>query len=338
MADFKFACPGCGQHIECDPAYRGKQAHCPACKQLIIVPLTSLSPAPAPAPVVPETKLPLPPRPPVPDRPVAAPAAEPKSVPPAQPSASTSSPTGRSKKILWIVAAVIVAVLLVVAIVWLLPKSTSKPAGAIAWWRGEGNAKDKTGFNDGTLKNVHFAKGLFGQAFVFKGGASIQFHASRSLNVGLDDGFTIEAWIKPGKNPAQTLFEWNQNNGANDITPIGAHLEIAGTQLHANIRDVDGASHHVQSRPKAITPDAFQHVALTFDKSSGAARLYINGASVGTANLGHITPQTGFDLFIGTRPAGPLKGRNFSGLMDEPCIYKRALSPTEIKALYNAGK
>jgi hypothetical protein len=38
MAEFKFSCPQCGQHIECDTGYSGAQINCPSCQQAIVVP------------------------------------------------------------------------------------------------------------------------------------------------------------------------------------------------------------------------------------------------------------------------------------------------------------
>jgi DNA-directed RNA polymerase subunit RPC12/RpoP len=38
MAEFKFTCPQCKQHIACDTTYVGSQINCPACRQAIIVP------------------------------------------------------------------------------------------------------------------------------------------------------------------------------------------------------------------------------------------------------------------------------------------------------------
>jgi outer membrane lipoprotein-sorting protein len=38
MAEFKFACPQCGQHIQCDSGYSGAQINCPSCQQSIVVP------------------------------------------------------------------------------------------------------------------------------------------------------------------------------------------------------------------------------------------------------------------------------------------------------------
>ena len=39
MAEFKFTCPQCKQHIQCDSGYVGSQINCPACQQAIVVPL-----------------------------------------------------------------------------------------------------------------------------------------------------------------------------------------------------------------------------------------------------------------------------------------------------------
>jgi len=58
MAEFKFSCPQCGQHIQCDTGYVGAQINCPACQQSIVVPQAPHSaaappamPAPPPVPV-----------------------------------------------------------------------------------------------------------------------------------------------------------------------------------------------------------------------------------------------------------------------------------------------
>jgi outer membrane lipoprotein-sorting protein len=50
MAEFKFSCPHCDQHIACDTGYAGVQINCPTCKQLIVVPQPPRSAAAPPAP------------------------------------------------------------------------------------------------------------------------------------------------------------------------------------------------------------------------------------------------------------------------------------------------
>jgi hypothetical protein len=53
MAEFKFSCPRCGQHIQCDPGYSGAQINCPSCQQTIVVPQAPHSAAAPAAPLVP---------------------------------------------------------------------------------------------------------------------------------------------------------------------------------------------------------------------------------------------------------------------------------------------
>ena len=38
MAEFKFSCPQCGQHVQCDTSYSGQQINCPICRKSIVVP------------------------------------------------------------------------------------------------------------------------------------------------------------------------------------------------------------------------------------------------------------------------------------------------------------
>lgn len=38
MSEFKFACPGCGQHIKCDTEQTGTQMECPTCFRKLVVP------------------------------------------------------------------------------------------------------------------------------------------------------------------------------------------------------------------------------------------------------------------------------------------------------------
>ena len=49
MADIKFACPNCGQHITCDELWGGHQLDCPSCKNPLVVPAPAAPPPPQPA-------------------------------------------------------------------------------------------------------------------------------------------------------------------------------------------------------------------------------------------------------------------------------------------------
>ena len=38
MSEFKFTCPHCNQHLQCDEQFAGRQITCPGCKILIRIP------------------------------------------------------------------------------------------------------------------------------------------------------------------------------------------------------------------------------------------------------------------------------------------------------------
>jgi len=38
MAEFKFSCPHCDQHLQCNEQFSGREIQCPACNHLIRIP------------------------------------------------------------------------------------------------------------------------------------------------------------------------------------------------------------------------------------------------------------------------------------------------------------
>ena len=159
-----------------------------------------------------------------------------------------------------------------------------------------------------------------------------------ALGFGAGGGFTIMAWIKPANQNFQEICEWNLNDGVpSGAIQIGTHLEInehAGDgSLVGGVVDATGIAHNLFSAAGIITPNSFQHIAMTYDKASGVAVLYRNGVILATTNLGVFTPQTSFDFFLGDRPSGFFTGSYFQGEMGEIGIYNRALSVSEIQAV-----
>jgi hypothetical protein len=228
--------------------------------------------------------------------------------------------------------------------VWAPGICTPAPFGLVSWWPAEGNANDIAGTNHGTLEGgVGFAAGEAGQAFVFNGTTtSVRIPAGANLDVGLGGGLTVEAWINPVDFTYQSICEWNLNDG-NPFgnAQIGTHLELNETNadgsLWGNVVDTSAGEHIINTSGGVISTGSWQHVALTYDRTSGVAALYCNGAAVATTNLGVFTPQTSFDLFLGRRPSGFFSGIYFHGGMDEPSVYNRALTASEIQAIYVAG-
>jgi hypothetical protein len=147
---------------------------------------------------------------------------------------------------------------------------------------------------------------------------------------------TIEAWISPSQvTSGKPVVEWAV--GGN----YAVHFWVPGTAtgtLYANIFGTDNNNHIIESPAGMITANVFQHIAVTYDKASGNAQLFVNGALVQQASLGSFTPSTATDLYLGYRPStSPFGPLTFQGLIDEVAIYSRALSSNEIQAVYQAG-
>src|SRR6185436_10883604 len=185
-------------------------------------------------------------------------------------------------------------VFLVLAIGFPLPsiaQSNCVPAatGLVGWWSAEGNANDETEVNPGIVQaGVTFEAGAVGQAFAFHGGVdTVKILASPSLDVGAGVGLTVETWIYPrdlaGRSP---LVEWNREGTTS--TEWGTHLWISKAgdfvpqpgSLFANLMDSSGTAHYLVSQGGVILSNVWQHVALTYNKSSGVARLLRNGEIV----------------------------------------------------------
>jgi hypothetical protein len=218
------------------------------------------------------------------------------------------------------------------------PQVVAMPAGIVSWWRAEKNALDAVGTNHGFLSNgVSFAAGEVGQAFWFNNATQqVRIPASASVNVGTNNGFSLEAWIKPNDLLNQyPLIEWN------DGSTIGTHFWInvafSGQGgpgcFYANLRDTNSTDHYFFTPAGLLSTSVWQHVALTYDRNTGVGTLFFNGAVAASVTLGIFVPRTTADLHFGFRAGFG----SYAGLLDEPTLYNRVLSPAEIVALYSAG-
>ncbi len=210
------------------------------------------------------------------------------------------------------------------------------PDGITAWWPLEGNALDSVGTNTGRFTGSPvFTNGLAGQALRFNAGADgMRMSASASLNVGTNGGMTLEGWINVPDLRLNPIFEWND-----ETVNVGPHLWVSqnatGT-LFANLVDTANLSHQIISAPNVINAGVWQHVALTYNRVTGTAILYVNGNPVQQTNLGVFTPRTGIDFWLGRRASIGFT-QSLLGSIDEPAVYGRDLSAAEIGAIFLAG-
>ncbi len=216
-----------------------------------------------------------------------------------------------------------------------------------AWYQLEDNADDSSGNNDGVLSgNPAFAPGEVGQALDADGiNDYVMVSASPDLSSVTTAGLTINAWINPTDVSAQQpLVEWNDDSNTGPQFGVGANFWIGVPyadggpgSLYANLVDISGIAHQISSAIDLIVTNQYQHVAVTYDKLSGEAQLYLDGSIIAQTNLGTFVPDTSTDLYLAYRPNGANAPARYEGGLDEVGIYGFALSQCEIQAIYNAG-
>jgi hypothetical protein len=207
------------------------------------------------------------------------------------------------------------------------------PSGIQAWYKAEGNANDSIGKNNGTAVGVTYGPGEVGQAFQFAGNGEVRVPDSPSLDT---PQVTVEAWVKSAV--ASPTAEVNYKNlVAKGIGTYGLYTYADGG-LAFYISDGENAPFISPDAGPGIWDGQWHHVAATYDGS--AVRLYADGKQVGNGTPASVTinynlPGT-HDLQVGniSQFAG---SDGFDGSIDELSIYNRALSASEIQAIFNAG-
>jgi hypothetical protein len=224
-------------------------------------------------------------------------------------------------------------------------------AGLVAWWPGDGDAKDIYGGHNGAFKgSATFAAGEVGQAFDFSFDDDadvvdyVQVPHSPSLNPPGD--LTLDAWVfvlDDQANDATIIGKWGDSGGfANQRAYLLSYL--TGGRIRFRLSDdahQNDAVFHVFDTPAGAVPlRTWTHVAAVYERSSGTRAIYVNGSpllSRVNAPAFDITRSTA-DLGIGARFAAPdTPAAFFRGHIDEADVFTRALTQTEIQSLYQAG-
>jgi hypothetical protein len=201
--------------------------------------------------------------------------------------------------------------------------------GLVAWWRGEGNALDSAGTNNGTLVGgVTFASGEFGQAFSLNGASGfIKIPDAPALR---PPSFTLQCWAqfnsaggqqallaKPFGSGVADSFIFYLNNGVLDGGLTAASL---------NYSDITYPFVPIEGR--------WYHLAFSFNALSGQEALYVDGVQVAnqltTLTVGYGTNS----MILGADNDNGSPTLYLNGRIDEVCVYNRELSPAEIASFW----
>jgi hypothetical protein len=249
----------------------------------------------------------------------------------------TKEPT-RSRRFqarLWILATLSLFLGIALVPAWATAQTcVEPPPGSLGWWPGDGDGTDLESGAEAMLVNgAGFAPGHVDQAFSLDGlGGGQDDHVllSRMAADGLAD-LTLELWVNTTKSRGAIVSAANGNDrGGNELLLIQNT-----TGLVVWVKQQSSGP-----LPVFVDDGAWHHVALVREGAVG--RLYVDGGLI------DVRTYPAGPLEVG--PRGLLLGQDqdclggcfegeqaLDGLVDEVTIYARALSESEIRAVFEAG-
>jgi hypothetical protein len=132
----------------------------------------------------------------------------------------------------------------------------------------------------------------------------------------------------------------NVTNANQAIISNDSNSSSAGINLYVHssnqLRFAGGsAGTQVTGATSKFTASTWYHVAVV--KSGANCSLYVDGVQDGSTQTDWGTIDGQAQATIGAQYSGSAYGDDFNGKIDDLAIYKRALTTTEITALYNSG-
>ncbi len=208
--------------------------------------------------------------------------------------------------------------------------------GLVGWWPFNGNANDESGNgNHGTVNGASLTSDRFGNnnSYYFNGNANILVNNSNSLQVGTNQ--TISLWIKV--NSLQPNLNWILQKGTGggcQTTGYYVAFDGNGTIFHRTF-NFGQNSNYCATIGDYSNYDTNWH-QLIFVYSPPYNKMYIDGVLAGngmncsTCNV----INSSNPLIIGS--GSGQNGFKWDGKIDDIAIYNRALTQSEITALYSS--
>ena len=211
------------------------------------------------------------------------------------------------------------------------------PSGLVSWWPGDTNNNDVIGKNNpNNVSGVTLVPAEVSNGFSVGKGGYLEIAPSKTL---ANQNFTWSAWVKPlGAGP--------NNDGTGD-TIVAQDIDNYSLAMAFYWRAMDNRFFFIfgtSGTESFASKDTYQtgvfyHVATTYDGS--AFRLYVNGVLEGSFSesktVAYSTENPWTIGSAGQQATASGFSRTFNGIVDEVQAFNRALTQSELQAIYNAG-
>ena len=220
----------------------------------------------------------------------------------------------------------------------------AQPAGMVAWWPGDGNARDIVGNHDGTLVGgAAFEPGSVAEAFSIDGETGLVDLGSDSLVNGGTGAFTVEFWMFPTRSTPGTYYmPIRIRHETQFLLAFTSDFHVSGQMIAPEFRGQPNQWWIPFTHSSIL--NKWTHVAATYDGGNKATAssfsILIDGEKLptGTIDAGSVGGDCNDNAIGGD--SGPACGgvfAGFRGLIDEVSLYNRVLGDNEVKSIYDGG-
>ena len=189
------------------------------------------------------------------------------------------------------------------------------------------NANDEINNNEGTTHGAAVNQtGKIDKAYSFDGNDYVDLGTGATLN--LSSAFTLSFWIKPSSlGNSNEILSKSASSGTWDY-----ECRVALAKPTVDLITTNGSYQVVGG--DSLSTGTWYFFTARYDGST--LKVYINADEKDSvAATGAVQDTT--NSYVSIARKGAYNGFYFSGLIDEVGIWSRALTSTEITALYNSG-
>jgi len=200
------------------------------------------------------------------------------------------------------------------------PGAIMAPTGMVNWWDGQADTSDSYGSNNGTPNgNFYYAAGRPGLGFHFNGSSSYVTTGATSLAVP----WTLSFWVNRQNAPGTSAAFLSDGTYSFKLEQYNATRQVGITKFGVG----DYTFGYV------IPANTWTHVVMV--GTSTGTTLYINGAS--QSSLTNSQPLPRGYMGVSYLSSNGTITDYMLGTLDEITTFNRALSGSEISAIYAAG-
>jgi hypothetical protein len=149
--------------------------------------------------------------------------------------------------------------------------------------------------------------------------------------------FTIEFWMNANYNSGAGNSNWRSGEGIVDASTSASNNDFGVTMFNDYVKFGLGNPDISITTTSKMNGTGWKHVAATWDSTSGAMKLYVNGLLEASATGGTASRNGQTAMRLGTSLSAPANWAygNYSGTLDEVRIWSKVKTQADIQANMN---